>query len=80
VAAGDDDFTPLTPDELAALRDADLSEDPVTLRILRTLHRAHASGLVYGGDTHELDPSGWTKSTLPAVAVMIALEVEHGAE
>ena len=69
-------YEPLTDDELAALRDADLDveagTDIVAVTIYTALTRLHTSGLVFGGRTDIIDPSGWTKSTLPAVAVYIA--------
>ena len=61
--------------DFEALEDADLSEDPHTLRVLAVLQRAHEAGLVFGGSADLVDPSGWTKGTLPAVAQLIADEL-----
>lgn len=66
---------PYTYEELEALAGADDSEDDLTCRIMRVLARAHASQLVYGGDASVIDDSGWTKTTLPAVAQLIANEL-----
>ena len=63
---------PLTRTELDALADADLNDDPRVLQVLGVLYRANAAGLVFGGDPSIVDPTGWTRSTLPAVAVLIA--------
>lgn len=69
---------PLTPAELAGLDFAQLSEDPLVVRIMALLARAHLSDLVYGGDPSVVDPSGWAKSTLPAVATLIARDLVGG--
>ena len=75
------DYEPLSPEELAALRDADLDiedgNDLLAAVILNALTRAHASALVSGGSPSVVDPSGWTKSTFPATAAYIARRVRE---
>jgi hypothetical protein len=62
----------LTATQVLALADADMSDDPLRLRLLAVLNRAHDAGLVFGGRADIVDPTGWTKSTFPAVASLLA--------
>jgi hypothetical protein len=56
---------------------ASLADSRVAEVILEAMEAAHEADLLYGGDPALVDPSGWTKSTFPAVADRIAAKLRE---
>lgn len=50
----------------------DRAADALTAAILAAIESCHSDSLLFGGDPHSIDPSGWTRSTFPEAARRIA--------